>query len=68
VWGTILSFYGNVRSCDEVSSTGIEVSQPADEEGVWQEAWTLIACGDTVVLKIKFTPASAGGVHYDITE
>jgi hypothetical protein len=68
VWETIQSFYRNVRGCNDVTSTEIEVMEEPDSSGGWEEAWTVSACGISQVLQIKFTASPEGGIYYDITE
>jgi len=68
VWSTIISFHASVRGCTEVSSTKIETTMEPDARGSWEEDWTIVACGETKRLKVKFTAAPDGGVYYDIVE
>ena len=68
VWNSIVSFYASSRNCTDVSSTKIDVTQSPDSNGVWQEEWTVVACGETAVLKLKFTPSPQGGTDYHITQ
>ena len=68
VWSTIESFHTNVRGCDEVRPVNIEVTQQPDSSGSWEEAWSIVACGQAKVLKITFTVPPDGGVYYDIAE
>jgi hypothetical protein len=68
VWNSIRGFYASNRNCTEVSSAGIEVTQKPDSHGIWQEAWTVTACGEVAVLHVKFTPSPQGGTDYHITQ
>jgi len=68
VWSTIVSFYANVRGCNDVSTGGIRVSQEPDATGSWEETWEVSACAEAAALKIRFTAAPDGGFFYDITE
>jgi hypothetical protein len=68
VWGTVTSFYRNMRGCNEVTSSAIEVVLPPDSSGSWEEAWSILACKVPAVLTIKFTVTDDGGVYYDIQE
>jgi hypothetical protein len=68
VWSTIVSFYANVRGCNNVSSADIRVSEEPDATGSWEETWEVSACAETASLKIRFTVAPDGGIYYDITE
>jgi hypothetical protein len=68
VWKSIIGFYASSRSCTDVTNTKIEVTQVPDSSGVWQEDWTVIACGQTEILKVKFTPSPQGGTDYRITQ
>ncbi len=66
VWNSIVQAYASQKSCQDVTSTQIEVRQPPDSSGAWQEAWTVMACGQTNVLVIDFTPSADGGTDYTI--
>ncbi len=68
VWNSIVGFYASSRNCTDVASTKIDVTQAPDSSGVWQEEWTVLACGETTVLKVKFTPSPQGGTDYHITQ
>jgi hypothetical protein len=68
VWNSIVGFYASSRNCTDVASTKIDVTQIPDSSGVWQEDWTVLACGQTEVLKVKFTPRPQGGTDYHITQ
>ena len=68
VWSTVGSFYRNVRDCPDVSSIAIEMIKEPDAAGVWKEAWSVSACGETAILTITFTPSPQGGIMYDISE
>lgn len=68
VWKSIVDFYANSRNCTDVANTAIEVTQDPDASGVWKEAWTVAACGETTVLKVEFTPSPKGGTDYHITQ
>jgi hypothetical protein len=68
VWDTILSFYANVRDCEDVRNANIAVLQDVDDEGVWEETWTVVSCGESAELIITFTPDGSGGHYYDIRE
>jgi hypothetical protein len=68
VWSTIVSFYGNVRGCNDVSSADIRVSEEPNASGSWEETWEVSACAETASLKVEFTVAPDGGIFYDITE
>ncbi len=66
VWNSILSSYASQKYCKDVTSVQIEVSRPPDSSGAWQEAWTVMACGQTNVLLIDFTPSPEGGTDYSV--
>lgn len=68
VWNSIVGFYESNKNCGDVSGTKIVVTQIPDSNGVWQEDWTVIACGQTTVLKVKFTPSPQGGTDYHIAQ
>ena len=68
VWKSIQDFYASNRNCKDVSSSGIEVTQTPDSSGVWREAWTVKACGETAVLHVEFTPSPQGGTDYHVTQ
>jgi hypothetical protein len=67
VWNSIVGYYAG-KQCTDVTSLNIEVTQPIDAQGVWQEAWTVNACGQTEILNVKFTPSAQGGTDYAITQ
>lgn len=68
VWNSILGFYSSNRNCTDVTNTKVEVTQVPDSSGVWQEDWSVVACGETAVLTIKFTPSPQGGTDYHISQ
>jgi hypothetical protein len=68
VWKSIQDFYASNRTCTDVSSTAIEITQAPDSSGVWKEAWTVEACGETAVLNVEFTPSPKGGTDYHVTQ
>jgi hypothetical protein len=67
VWHAIVGYYAG-RQCTAVTSLNIQVTQPADANGVWREAWTVDACGQTEILNVEFTPSPQGGTDYAITQ
>lgn len=68
VWSTIVSFQRNVRACTDLQGGKIEVTQEPDTSGSWEEAWNIVACGQSMNLKIRFTAHPEGGFYYDIAE
>jgi hypothetical protein len=68
VWNSIVSYYSSSQSCTNVTNTQIQVTQGPDSKGVWQEAWTVDACGNTAVMNGQFTPSPKGGTDYHITQ
>jgi hypothetical protein len=68
VWNSIVGFYASNKNCTDVTSTKIDLTQVPDSSGVWLEDWTVLACGQQEVLKVKFTPSPQGGTDYHITQ
>ncbi len=68
VWASILNFYAANQSCTDVTNTQIEVTQQPTSNGVWKEAWSVDACGQTAVLNVRFTPSPKGGTDFNITQ
>lgn len=66
VWNSIVTYEGT-QSCNAVTSSAIDVNSGPDSKGGWIENWTVRACGQTVVFKVKFTVSSKGGTDYTIS-
>ena len=65
VWHTLLD-YERKQNCSTVTSQTISVAQINEQSSYWVEDWTVVACGQTEVFKIKFTPDQVGGTLYSI--
>ena len=66
VWNAIVNYEGG-QSCNDVKSTTIDVNNGPDSKGVWTENWTVQACGQAIVFKVKFTPDSKGGTSFSVS-
>ena len=66
VWNAIVKFETG-QSCSDVTSTTIDVVSQPDSNGVWNENWTVNACGQTIVYKVKFKTDPKGGTSYTIS-
>jgi hypothetical protein len=65
VWHTLLD-YEQKQNCTDVTSQTISVAQINEQSSYWVEDWTVVACGQTEVFKVKFTPDQVGGTLYSI--
>jgi hypothetical protein len=63
VWNSLLD-YERKENCAEVTSKAIRVAQINEAGEYWVENWTVNACGQTEVFKVKFTPDPIGGTIY----
>jgi len=66
IWNLILQAEKG-QNCSDITSTDVDVTQPPDPTGAWTEEWTVKACGDVRVFKIKLAPKSNGGTSIEIT-
>ena len=65
VWNSLLD-YERKQNCSNVTSKAISIAQINEAGEYWIEDWTLFACGQTKVFKIKFIPDQVGGTLYSI--
>lgn len=65
VWNTLLG-YERRKNCTDVTSKAISVAQINEAGEFWVEKWTVNACGQTEVFKIKFSPGNPDGTEYEI--
>jgi hypothetical protein len=66
VWNAIVHFESG-QNCMDVTSTTIDVVNGPDSKGAWTENWTVNACGQTIVYKVKFATDPKGGTNYTIS-
>jgi hypothetical protein len=64
----LIETYENSQGCSSVSLTTGVVTQYPDPNpgGVWQEMWTVDACGEAHVYEITFTPSPGGGTDMSV--
>jgi hypothetical protein len=67
IWNTLLE-HERKQNCADVTSKAISVAQINEAGEFWVENWTVNACGQTEVFKIKFSPGNPDGTEYVITK
>jgi hypothetical protein len=65
VWNSLLDDERK-QNCSNVTSKAISVAQINEAGEYWIENWTVVACGQTEVFKIKFSPGNPDGTEYTI--
>ena len=65
VWNLILQIE-NKQGCSDVVSDDVDITQQLDTSGTWIEEWTVKACGNMRVFKVKFTSNPTGGTNIEI--
>src|SRR5271157_5247122 len=65
VWNSLVD-YERKENCADVTSKAISVAQINEAGEFWVEDWTVNACGQMEVFKIKFSPGNPDGTEYII--
>jgi len=65
VWNSLLD-YERKQNCADVTSKAISLAQINEAGEYWVENWTVNACSQTEVFKVRFTPDQVGGTEYQI--